>query len=177
MPFGEFVPIRSWFEGWIGILAEMGDFDSGRSVQGLMKAGGMLIAVNICYEAVFPHLLRADSKRGARVFANLTNDGWYKDTAAPYQHFTVNIFRAIENRVIVLRAANTGISGVIDPYGVIIASTRLGEKVRLDVRLSAEDPFPDGSFFSRHGDILGFLSMAAALALLLGFRKRVNAES
>ena len=175
VPFGEFVPLRSLFSGWIGILGQMGDFDPGELDQDLMIVGGVRIAANICYEAVFPHLLRRDSARGARVFVNLTNDGWYKDTAGPYQHFYTNMFRAVENRVTVVRAANTGISGVIDPYGVVIRSERtaLGEEVRLDVRpFFKEDPFPRGSFFSRTGDLFGYGMMLVSVFFFWCARKR-----
>ncbi|MFH2202923.1 MAG: apolipoprotein N-acyltransferase [Elusimicrobiota bacterium] len=165
VPFGEFVPLRGLLEGWIGILAQMGDFDAGTSRQPLLEAAGLRLAANICYEAVFPHLLRLDSARGARVFVNLTNDGWYKDTAGPHQHFYTNMFRAVENRVTVLRAANTGISGAIDPYGVVLARTELGARTRLDLRLPAGDPFPRGSLFSRTGDVFGFACMFAAVMI------------
>jgi apolipoprotein N-acyltransferase len=166
VPFGEFVPLRKFFEGWIGILAQMGDFTAGARDQPLLVTRLGPLAASICYEAVFPHLLRRDAARGARIFANLTNDGWYKDTAGPYQHFYTNMFRAIENRVTVIRAGNTGISGVIDPYGVVIERTRIGERTRLDVQLPKADPFPKGSPFSRSGDIFGFTCMLAVLWLL-----------
>jgi len=155
VPFGEFVPFRSVLSRFIGILGQMGDFDAGRKSQTLFDIGSGLFAANLCYEAVFPHLLRPDAQAGARMFVNLTNDGWYKDTAGPYQHFYTNMFRAVENRVSVVRAANTGISGVIDPWGVIVAQTPLMERTRMDVSIPRRDPFPSGSFFSRHGDLLG----------------------
>lgn len=167
VPFGEFVPLRGLFAGWIGILAQMGGLEAGRLRQPLMRTRLGVLGVSICYEAMFPHLVRIDAARGARVIANLTNDGWYKDTAGPIQHFHSNVFRAVENRVTVLRAANTGISGVIDPYGVILARTEIETRDRLDLRLAADDPFPRASFYARHGDWFGIGMILAASAFLL----------
>ena len=177
VPFGEFVPWRRWLEPWVGILSQMGDMEPGSRGQALFRTAAGPTAASICYEAAFPHLLRADAGRGARVFVNLTNDGWYKDTWAPYQHFTVNVFRAVENRVTLVRAANTGISGVIDPYGVVLARTELRTRARLDVRVSPAPAFPDGSWYSRNGDWFGYGAMAVS-ALLLGwaFRRGTRPE-
>ncbi|MFH1725806.1 MAG: apolipoprotein N-acyltransferase [Elusimicrobiota bacterium] len=166
VPFGEFVPLRRWLEGSIGILAQMGDFDAGAPRQKLFAPGFGPLAVTICYEAAFPHLVRRDSARGARILVNVTNDGWYKDTAGPLQHFGTNVFRAVENRATVVRAANTGISGFIDPYGVVGASIGIEEKGRLAFALPREDPFPRGSLYSRAGDWFGFGAMLASAGLL-----------
>ncbi|MFA5141194.1 MAG: apolipoprotein N-acyltransferase [Elusimicrobiota bacterium] len=166
VPFGEFVPLRGLFQGWIGILAQMGDFDSGADRQELLATPVGRTAVSICYEAVFPRWARIDSSRGARVFVNLTNDGWYKDTWGPQQHFYTNMYRAVENRVLVLRAANTGISGAIDAYGVVLAKTEVETRRRLSASLPARDPFPRGSPYSRQGDWFGACAMLAAAASL-----------
>ena len=163
MPFGEFVPFRRWLEPHIGILSQLGDFTAGPRRQPLISTPLGPLAVSICYEAVFSDLLRLDAERGARVFANLTNDGWYKDTWGPHQHFWVNAFRAVENRVTVLRSANTGISGIIDPYGIVLAQTPLLSRTRLDARVAVGNPFRGGSFYARHGDWFGVLCMACSL--------------
>ena len=76
--------------------------------------------MNICYEAIFPNLVRRSARQGGQIIANLTNDGWYMRTAAPYQHWAPNIFRAVENDRWLVRADNTGISGIIDPRGRIV---------------------------------------------------------
>lgn len=172
VPFGEYVPLRPLFEGWIGILARLGDFNAGRPRQRLLATPLGRLAVTICYEAVFPRWGRLDGSRGARVFVNLTNDGWYKDTWGPHQHFYTNMYRAVENRVTVLRAGNTGISGAIDPYGKVLARTGLEERRRLTVRLPREDAFPNGSFYSRNGDVLGALCILVAVPLVLIPRRK-----
>ncbi|HVE14789.1 MAG TPA: apolipoprotein N-acyltransferase [Elusimicrobiota bacterium] len=175
VPFGEFVPMRALLQPWIGILSQLGDIAPGPRRQALFRLGAYPLAVSICYEAAFPRWARSDAGRGARVFVNLTNDGWYKDTWAPYQHFQANVFRAVETRAFVVRAANTGISGLIDPWGEVVARTPLGTVDRLDVRLPARDPFPNGSFYARHGELFGPACALAAIAALLASLRRRNA--
>jgi apolipoprotein N-acyltransferase len=102
---------------------------------------------------------------------NVTNDGWYKDTWGPYQHFGENVYRAVENRVTVLRGGNTGISGVIDPWGVVTAELGLNARGRLDADVPLADPFPRRSFYARHGDWFATLCLLAA-AVLLAFGRR-----
>ncbi|TBR20250.1 apolipoprotein N-acyltransferase, partial [bacterium] len=173
VPFGEFVPLRGLLQPFIGILAELGDFDAGDAEQALWATPLGTAAVTLCYEAMFPRLTLADAARGARVFLNLTNDGWYKDTWAPAQHFEVNVFRAVESRSYVVRSANTGISGVVDPWGVILASAPAMTQGRLDVVLPAEDPFPRRSPYARSGDWFGLACLAVAGALAaFGLRRR-----
>ncbi|MDE2290940.1 MAG: apolipoprotein N-acyltransferase, partial [Elusimicrobia bacterium] len=173
VPFGEFVPLRRWLQPYIGILATLGDFDPGPRRQPLFETPLGRLGATICYEAVFPSLTRGDAARGARVIANLTNDGWYKDTWGPYQHFQANVFRAVETRTTVVRAANTGISGVIDPWGVVLASAPVMTTARLDVPLPARDPFPEGSLYDRTGDVLGAACLLASAALAArGLRRR-----
>jgi apolipoprotein N-acyltransferase len=162
VPFGEFVPLRGLLQPFIGILAELGDFDPGPPDQEPFSTPLGPAAVTLCYEAVFPRLGLSDARRGARVILNLTNDGWYKDTWAPAQHFTVNVFRAVEARSYLVRSANTGVSGVIDPWGVVLASAPVMTQGRLDVVLPAEDPFPRRSPYARTGDWLGLTCLAAA---------------
>ena len=173
VPFGEFVPLRGLLQPFIGILAELGDFDPGGADQPLFGTPLGATAVTLCYEAVFPRLTLLDAARGARVFVNLTNDGWYKDTWAPAQHFRANVFRAVEARSYVVRSANSGISGVIDPWGVVLASAPVMTQGRLDAALPAEDPFPRRSPYARAGDWLGVGCLAgAALLAAAAVRRR-----
>jgi apolipoprotein N-acyltransferase len=173
VPFGEFVPFRGliprWFvDRWFKDLDKFGDLSAGALDQPLMDTVFGPTAVTICYEAAFPRWARFDAARGARLLINLTNDGWYKDTWGPSQHFGMNVFRAVENRIYEIRCGNTGISGVIDPWGVVTASLPLGARGRLDADVPLNDPFPNRSFYTRHGDWFGMLCLAAtALGLLL----------
>ena len=90
---------------------------------------------------------------------NITNDAWYLDTWGPRQHYRINRFRAIENRLTVIRSGNNGISAVIDPWGVTTAELGLDERGRLDAEVPLEDAFPGRSFYTRSGDWLGVLCM------------------
>ena len=113
-----------------------------------------------------PRWSRRDARGGPLV--NVTNDGWYKDTWGPYQHFGANVMRAIETRMTVIRPGNTGISAVIDPYGMVTARLDLNVRGRLDAEVPLTDAFPERSFYVRHGDWFGSISMVLfALAALL----------
>jgi apolipoprotein N-acyltransferase len=170
VPFGEYVPLRSLVprfvvENWLKVLDEMGDLRPGAPDQPLFDTPFGPTAVTICYEAMFPRWAHRDAARGARLLVNVTNDGWYKDTWGPYQHFEANVFRAVENRVEVVRSGNTGISAAIDPWGVITAKLDLNERGRLDADVPLTDFFPRRSFYARRGDWLGVLCLALTLLL------------
>src|SRR5262249_46353327 len=126
VPFGEIVPWASVLGRWIRVLNELGGFTAGRRSP-VVKTRIGEIGMNICYEAIFPNFVRQSVLQGATAIVNVTNDGWYMRTAAPHQHFVPNVFRAVENDRWVLRANNTGISGVIDPVGHVQASSPIFE--------------------------------------------------
>jgi apolipoprotein N-acyltransferase len=121
--------------------------------------------VIICYESAFEDLPRRYRALGADYIANITNDAWFGETAAPRQHLAHLVMRAIENRVGVARAANTGISGFVDPLGRIYDRTRLGERrfVVGDVRTTDER-----TLYTRMGDWVGLLSLVGTGALIAG---------
>lgn len=167
VPFGEYVPF-AFLRSYIGILNVLGGIDAGEPEQPLLLTPLGPTAASICYEAVFPRWARRDAGRGARAIVNITNDGWYKDTWGPHQHFSANVYRAVENRVTVVRSGNTGVSAVIDPWGVVTASLALEGRGRLDAAVEMHDRFLGGSFHGRHGDWFGALclGLTAALAAL-----------
>jgi apolipoprotein N-acyltransferase len=167
VPFGEYVPLRGLLGGYIKPVAALGEFLPGPAVQRLFTAGDFKIGAAICYESVFPDLFADEAMAGAEVFVNITNDGWYLDTAAPYQHFIVNIFRAVENRRSVVRAANNGISGVIDPWGRVLAKTTLNERTALIARAPV---YPARAVFPLYGNrfiLASTLIVAAFLTALI----------
>jgi apolipoprotein N-acyltransferase len=116
----------------------------------------------ICYEAIFPEIVRQFAARGAELLVNVTNDGWYGRTSAPHQHLAMALFRAVENGRYLVRAANTGITAVVDTRGRILARTGLFEQTVLvrDVPLLTET-----TFYTRHGDVFAWTCAALALAL------------
>ena len=124
VPFGEYVPFGSWLPFIDKLVAGVGDFTPGEASR-VIKLNGCGLAVQICYEIIFPDICRRMVQHGADIIINITNDAWYGKTAAPYQHFSMTVFRAVENRRSLVRSANTGISGFIDPAGRIRASTGL----------------------------------------------------
>ncbi|MBU0548441.1 MAG: apolipoprotein N-acyltransferase [Candidatus Omnitrophica bacterium] len=114
VPFGEYVPFKKIFP-FLQSIAPIGDIEPGKEYT--IFSQRVNFSVLICFEDLFPELSREFVKRGARFLVNITNDAWYKQSSAPYQHFAASVFRAVENRVYLVRAANTGISGFIDPFG------------------------------------------------------------
>ncbi len=163
VPFGEYVPLP-FLRRFIGILADMGDLTPGGPRQPLFQTPLGPTGAAVCYEMAFPRLVRQDAARGARVIVNITDDAWYKDTWGPYQHFMISRFRAVENRVYVVRAGNDGISAVLDPWGRILAELPLGKRGRLDAQVPQDDAFPARSFYARHGDWFGALCLILTLA-------------
>jgi len=172
VPWGEYVPFRGLIprfviDRWLQVLDQFGDMDAGARAQPLLATRFGPAAVTICYEAMFPRWARRDASRGARLLINVTNDGWYKDTWGPYQHYAVNSLRAIENRVWTIRSGNTGVSAVIDPWGFAVAELPLGARGRLDAEVPLVDPFPERSFFARRGDWPGFFCLLLTALLIL----------
>ncbi len=154
VPFGEFIPFEPFVKkvaGSLEVLGALGAFRPGPADQPLLDAGGVKIGTTVCYESVFPQLWHAQNKLGAQLFVNITNDAWFFQTAAPYQHLAVNVLRAVENGKPVLRAANTGFSAYIDARGHIVQQSGLftREILQASVPLSVRD---HDTFYTRWGD-------------------------
>lgn len=169
VPFGEYIPLekplKTLFSD-VAVLGELGSFSAGKLNQPLLSLPGVPFGTTICYESVFPQLWRAQNLAGAKFFVNITNDAWYFDTAAPYQHLAVNVLRAVETGRPVLRAANTGISAVIDPFGRITRRLELNRRGALSVSV----PLPVGdrvNFYTQWGDWFAWLCAAFYFTLLI----------
>ncbi|MFQ5583440.1 MAG: apolipoprotein N-acyltransferase [Calditrichia bacterium] len=122
------------------------------------------VSTVICFESVFPHLVRQFVKNGAKILTIITNDGWFGNTSGPYQHAQYAVFRAVENRVSVARSANTGISLFIDPSGKKHEQTRLNEKADIiyDVPVNVET-----TFYTKYGDWLGLFSLIVSFLFII----------
>ena len=129
-----------------------------------MIVGGNHVGVNICYEAIFPNLVRNSVRQGAGLIANLTNDGWYMKTAAPYQHFIPNVFRAVENNRWVLRADNTGISALISPQGRVAAASPIFVPTVISGTVVPQYAM---TLYTRQGDVFAWCCLLFCAALWL----------
>lgn len=116
VPFGEYAPWKSVLSGVYPLVKEVRGFDPGESMT-VGRAGNLPFAALICYESIYPLLARRAVAEGAEVLVNITNDSWFGDTAAPFQHFQLASFRSIETRRPLARCANTGITALVDPWG------------------------------------------------------------
>jgi apolipoprotein N-acyltransferase len=164
VPFGEYVPLRKLFFFAESITKDVSDFHPGSGYVTARLDGHPANAI-ICFEAVFPEISRRFARDGSELILNLTNDGWYGPTAAPYQHLTIARWRAVENRRYLLRAANSGISAVVDPTGRIRTSTGL---LKEDICIGDFAFISGHSAYTRYGD--WFSAVCAIISGLLLFR-------
>jgi apolipoprotein N-acyltransferase len=162
VPFGEYVPLKRWLPFLGKMVEQVGDFRSGEKGETL-DWGKYRLGIQICYEIIFPGLSRAMVNNGSGLLINITNDAWFGRTSAPFQHFSMAIFRAIENRRSLVRAANTGISGFVDPAGRVVAKTHVFEKTMITGNLPI---FGQTTIYSRFGDLFANVCTAAALILI-----------
>jgi apolipoprotein N-acyltransferase len=168
VPFGEYVPLQPLLTLGGRVAARLvrgvSDFTPG-SEASVGDAHGRRVGVSICYEAIFPDYVRRFAAGGAVLLLNVTNDAWYGTTSAPYQHFAMAVFRAVENGRYLARAANTGISAFVDPRGRVLEKSALFERTVL-VRDVPEAALQ--TFYSRHGDVFAWSCLAVAAALGAG---------
>lgn len=158
VPFGEYVPLKSLLFFIGPLVAKVSDFSPGTEPV-VLEATGVRTGVAICYEVVYPWITRQFAVRGAELLTTITNDAWFGRSSAPYQHFEQASVRAVEQGRFLIRAANTGISGVVDPYGRTLQASALFEEAALtaDVRL-----IRDRTIYSYLGDVVAWLCAAIA---------------
>lgn len=150
VPFGEYVPLRRFLPFVGKIVQAIGDFSPGSGSYGLSHPKGK-IGVLICFETIFPDLSRAFIQEDCRILVNITNDAWYGRTSAPYQHLSMLTFRAVENRVWIARAANTGFSAFIDSSGRILKIIPLFQTGETCATIPLRG---EKTFYNRYGDLL-----------------------
>jgi len=159
VPFGEYVPLKSllFFVG--PLVKKVSDFAPGTDPT-VLEVSGVRTGVAICYEVVYPWIPRAFAGGGAQLLTTITNDAWFGRSSAPYQHFAQASVRAVEQGKYLVRAANTGISGVVDPYGRTLLTTELFEEaaVTADVRLVTTR-----TIYSYTGDLLAWIGLVIAV--------------
>lgn len=168
VPYGEYVPLRRFFPFIGKLVVGVGDFKAGRGYYPLAFAGHRL-GVLICYEGIFPEAARDYKNEKVGLLVNITNDAWFGRTSAPYQHLAMTVFRAIENRLYLIRAANTGISAIIDPKGSIVSRTGLFERTILkgDVKIIDEK-----TLYAAYGNAFVYLCAIVLLIIIISTRQR-----
>ncbi len=164
VPFGEYVPFKEVLPFLGKIVEQVGDFKPGRR-GATIQWGNVRLGVLICYELIFADLSRAAVGNGAGLLVNITNDAWYGRSSAPYQHFSMAVLRAVETRRTLVRAANTGISGVIGPAGRILAQTPLFEEAVVTRRVPI---LSRKSLYVRMGDLFAVACLAVSAVYFLG---------
>ena len=160
VPFGEYVPFQALLSFASPLVEAVAPFSAGTSPTTL-PIGGHRASTAICYEIIYPGLVRSFVLAGSELLTTITNDAWYGRSAAPHQHFQQATMRAIEQGRYLVRAANTGISGVVDPYGRVLARSALFETAVMveDVRL-----LTGLTLYGRMGDLLAYLCLVATAA-------------
>ena len=162
LPFGEYVPLKKVLFFVERLVPAAGDFSRGRHHDPLTFDPPL--GILICYEAIFPEPSGLLARKGARLLINITNDAWFGMTGAPHQHLCMSVFRAVETRTPLIRAANTGISAFIDPTGKIMKKSPLFTESVLKSRIRIPGtPLP---FYARHGDVFALFSLCLSLGFL-----------
>ncbi len=167
VPFGEYVPLGRFLPFIEKLVVGIGDFSPGEVSP--LPMNGKRLGVLVCYEGIFPELARDYVDEGTDLLVNITNDAWFGRSSAPYQHLAMSRFRAVENRIWLARAANTGISAIIAPSGRITAQTPIFETRSLagEVGLGARP-----TLYRMTGDVFPALCLALGLWWLLKTRRR-----
>jgi len=163
VPFGEYLPFPSLFSFAGGLTKAVGEFQHGASRQPL-DAGDEKLGVFICYESIFPDEVRQFANNGARVFVNISNDGWYGDSGAYAQHLNQTRMRAIENNRWLLSATDTGVTASIDPWGRVVAQLPRKDRLALVAPYALNS---DTTFYARHGDWFAYACAIISLGALL----------
>lgn len=174
VPFGEYFPLQEWLTFAVPLVERLIPFSAGQSVV-MLPVNGHLTSTAICYEVVYPSLVRAAVAGGSELLTTITNDAWYGRSSAPHQHFALASMRAIEQGRYLARAANTGISGVIDPYGRVVRRSAIFEQVGLvaDVRLLTHR-----TVYSKLGDVVAYVAVAlTVLGMVAVSRRRSGAAT
>jgi len=190
VPFGEYIPFKSSLLFFLDKLVEgIGDFEAGTGPTVLTltpkprsaatSAAGaaarpVQFGVAICYEVIFPNLVREFAANGAEFLVTVTNDAWFGASSAASQHFSMVVFRAVENHLSFARSANTGISGFIDPFGRIAEATPIFTEQAAKATIQVWRPH---TFYSRYGDVFAYgCAIICALLVLFGLFRTKESE-
>jgi len=161
VPFGEYIPFQKLLFFAHKLTGRVSSFTRGEEHK-VFRLGGHRYGVFICYETVFADEVREFAQLGAEVLVNISDDGWYGDTSAPWQHLNMARMRAIENRRWLLRDTNNGVTAVIDPYGRVRQSISRHQTDALPAGYGFRD---DVTFYTAHGDVFGWACAILSLGV------------
>jgi apolipoprotein N-acyltransferase len=190
VPFGEYIPLKSSLLFFLDKMVEgIGDFEAGAGPTVLTltpkprsaAAGNtgttpkpISFGVAICYEVIFPNLVRQFAANGAEFLVTVTNDAWFGASSAASQHFSMVVFRSVENHLAFARSANTGISGFIDPFGRIVEATPIFTEQAVKATVQVWRPH---TFYSRYGDVFAYgCVIICAFLFLFGLFRTKESE-
>jgi apolipoprotein N-acyltransferase len=167
VPFGEYIPFKEWLFFVSPLVESLAEFAPGSSMV-MLPVDSHLASTAICYEVVYPSLVRQAVEAGSELLTTITNDGWYGHSSAPFQHFAMASMRSIEQGRYLARAANTGISGIVDPYGRVLAQSEIFEQVTLvrDVQFLGTR-----TIYSVIGDTIAYVGIALTASALMVLRR------
>lgn len=168
VPFGEYIPFQKYIP--IETISGFSGFNRGSGVQTIELDGYPSLSPLICYEIIFPHQAVNKFQPRPDYILTVTNDAWYGDSPGPYQHFEQARFRAIEQGLPVIRAANTGVSGLIDPYGRVIKKTKLMQEGSITALLPIKTV--QKTLYGMHGDRLFLIFIALGLFIAIYFKQK-----
>jgi len=170
VPFGEYVPLQRLLFFAAPLTDQVGTFSAGMNPD-LLPVAGHLMSTAICYEIVYPDLVRQFVRRGSELLSTITNDAWFGTTSAPYQHFEQASMRAVEEGRYLVRAANTGVSGIVDPYGRVLARTDIYQPAVVvgDVRFLRTE-----TIYARIGDAFAYAALLLTAAVVLLPRRKIG---
>ncbi len=171
VPFGEYVPFQNLLFFANKLTREVGNFAQGTERR-VFDIGGIKTGVFICYESVFSDEVRQFAANGAQLFVNISNDGWYGETSAPFQHLDMTRMRAVENHRWILLSTNSGNTVAIDPLGRVVAQVPRNVRTVLTAPYAAET---EVTFYSRHGDIFAWICVVIS-CIALFVRTRISAS-
>jgi apolipoprotein N-acyltransferase len=161
VPFGEYVPFQKLLFFARKLTGKVSRFTPGEDRK-VFLLNGHRYGVFICYESVFADEVRQFAKNGAEVLVNISDDGWYGDTSAPWQHLQMERMRAVENRRWILRDTNNGVTSVIDPDGRVRQSIPRHQVDALPAQFGFRS---DVTFYTAHGDVFGWACVLLSIAI------------
>jgi len=178
-PFGEYLPYKDTIPWRLIKVAEFGNYVAGKEYT-VFKTPFSRFGVTICWENIFPDLVREFVRNGAQFMVNVTNEAWFGPVTAPHQFVAMSVFRAAENRVFMVRCGNTGISCSIDPYGRVVNRVRGTDGGDIFVQGYMHEsivPLDSKTVYNRYGDWFAWLCVAVSIIFLaLGALKGLSSE-